>query len=458
MTKQILIAGGGISGLSLLHYLKKKYTGRKDVEIRLIEKNEYLGGTIRTISEGPFRFETGPNGFLSSKPQTSELVKEMGLESSLLNATPESKRRYLSLKNTLHEIKASPVAFLSFKPFTFWDKLRVPMEAFVAKGTNPNETVYEFGARRLGKNFAELFLDAMVTGIYGGDVRELHLKATFPRIHEIEQTHGSLIRGMIKLGLAKRKEPREKRFNAEPKGSLLSFKGGMSELIEALAKRYKDSISIGEKVESLLRANNRFIVQTEKAEYSCDEVFLCAPAYHAAETLFHFNKVLTQELRNIPYAPIAVVGLGYRRLAFKTAPKGFGYLIPSREKKAVLGCLFSSNIFEGRADRDHCLFQVLIGGSRHPDILQQPQESLIAMAKKELADVLDYREEPVKVFFCSWPKAIPQYTQKYVDIMETVNQELAKIRGLFLVSNYIGGISLNDCVGNAKTAADRSEI
>src|SRR3989338_7309487 len=161
MARQILIIGGGISGLSLLHYLKRKYAGRSDVEIRLIEKNEYLGGTIRTIHEGPFRFETGPNGFLSSKPITLELVKEIGLEQSLVAASDAAKRRFLCLGNELHEIAASPVGFLTFKPFSLWDKVRVPLEIFIPKGKDTTESVYDFGRRRLGRNFSELFLDAM---------------------------------------------------------------------------------------------------------------------------------------------------------------------------------------------------------------------------------------------------------------------------------------------------------
>ncbi len=458
MARQILIIGGGISGLSLLHYLKKKYTGRSDVDIRLIEKNEYLGGTIRTIREGPFRFETGPNGFLSSKPTTLELVRDIGLEQSLVEASEAAKRRFLCLGNELHEIAASPTSFLTFKPFSLWDKIRVPLEIFVPRGKNPDESVYDFGKRRLGQNFSELFLDAMVTGIYGGDVRELNLKATFPRIHEIEQTYGSLFAGMIQIGMKKRKAKSDPRFNVEPKGTLTSFKGGMGELIEALGRRYADSISRSEKIISFTRANNRFMVESEGGAYSCDEIFITTPAYSAAEILFHFNKTLTRELRNIPYAPIAVIGLVLKRSAFEKLPMGFGYLTPSREKKPVLGCLFSSNIFPGRADGEHFLLQVMIGGSRHPQMAGFSKDELVSMARQEIATVLKCTEAPVQVFFFKWEKAIPQYTNKYVQAMTVIEEELSNIKGLYLVSNYIGGISLNDCVGNAKSAAQMSAL
>src|SRR3990167_4218273 len=112
MIKQILIVGGGISGLTVLHGLKKKYAHRGDIQITLLEKNDYLGGTIRTLRHGPFIFEAGPNGFLSSKPSTLEFIRELGLEGSLLSADKEAKERFISLGGILYKIPTDPVSFL----------------------------------------------------------------------------------------------------------------------------------------------------------------------------------------------------------------------------------------------------------------------------------------------------------------------------------------------------------
>lgn len=458
MAKQILIVGGGISGLAVLHHLKAKYGHRKDVQIKLFEKSDSLGGTIKTIHRDGFFFETGPNGFLSSKPSTLEFVSELGLEGSLLEASSEAEERFILSDNTLFKIPLSPMDFLGFRPLSAAQKLRMLGEIFVAKGKNPDETVFEFGQRRLGQKFAELFLDPMVAGVFAGDARQLNLRFAFPRIYEIEQTYGSLFKGMICLARQKKPAKGERRINVAPKGRLTSFNKGMGELIEALGVKYKDSITLGQEVESLSRANNRFVVETNSGEQSFDEVFLCAPAYSAAKIVWGFNKKLAEDLRRINYASIAVVGLVYNRSAFDKPPRGFGYLIPSNEKKEVLGALFSSNIFPNRSDNNHILVQVMIGGARNPESINRGQDELIKMAQDEVSSILKAHVLPQQTFFAAWPMGIPQYDMNYASLITSITNELSVVRNLHIAANYIGGVALNDCILNAKIAAQKLNI
>ena len=444
-----------MGGFWVLNYLKRKFAGRDDVRIVLIEKNDYPGGTIRTFNNGHMFFEYGPNGFLSSRETTLEFAKEIGLEDALIFAQRQAKERYILLGDTLFAFPLNPLSFLSFKPFSLRDKLRVFYEIFVPKGANPDETVYDFGKRRLGEKFSELFLDPMVSGVFGGDARRLNLKCAFPRIYEIEQTYGSLFKGMIHLALTKKSKRGEKRINVEPKGVLTSFKKGMGQLIEALYDHYRDAIHLREEAGGIIKKNNRFIVQTNKREFSCDEAFLCVPAHNAAQILYNFNKILPRELRRISYAPIAVVGLAYAASAFEKMPRGFGYLIPSRENKEILGCLFSSNIFEGRCAKDYFLCQILIGGARNPAIADYPKEKLVAMAKTEVSGVLRPKGDAAYEFFAFWPKGIPQYDNGYPQVVKNIQDELNTIKGLHLTANYLGGVALNDCILNAKLAAEK---
>src|SRR3989338_7221927 len=154
--KSIIIIGGGISGLSVLHFIKKKYAKQTGVSIQLLEKNSQPGGTIKTIVHSQGLFECGPNGFLDSKETTLQLIREIGLESSLTASNPQAKKRFLLIKNQLHEIPTGLAGLLKFKPLPFFDKLRLPLEIFVSRGDNPDESVYDFGVRRFGENFANI--------------------------------------------------------------------------------------------------------------------------------------------------------------------------------------------------------------------------------------------------------------------------------------------------------------
>ncbi len=451
MPQKIIIIGGGISGLTALYYLRKKYAPKPDIVIRLLEKESTPGGTIKTIERETFRYETGPNGFLDNKPSTLELARELGLGNELITASPATKIRFICVKNVLYPLPSGVKSFFNFKPLRFRDKLRVAKEFFVARGTNSEETVYEFGTRRLGEEFSKYFLDPMASGIFGGDAKNLNLKYAFPRIYQIEQEYGSLFKGMIALGLIKRQSKKKNSLGAgQPKGQLWSFKNGMGQLTEKLAVINKDFIETDAKVEGIFRQSNGYRVKTPRNEYFADKLVMSVPAFCAADLLKNVHPNLSAQLLAIPYAPIIVVGLAYDKKQFEQLPQGFGYLRPTHEKKEVLGVVFSSNIFSGRVPDEKILFQIMLGGFCHPDITQKSDDEIFALAKTEIATLLKPRGKPFDQFLLRWPKAIPQYTRQYPQSYKAIKGILSETPNLYWLPNYLEGISLNDCTTAAK--------
>jgi len=462
MKKHIVIIGGGISGLALLHYLKQKYIHQDDVEVLLLEKNDHLGGTIRSIVKNECLFETGPNGFLDSKKRTLDLVRELDLENFLVKASQESKIRYLSVNNTLHQIPSSPRTFLSFKLLNFLEKLRILGEFFVPQKSDPRESVYDFGKRRLGERFSEVFLDPMVSGVYGGDARNANLKAVFPKIYALEEEHGSLFKAMIKIRKGKKSSGNGM---GTPTGTLTSFQNGIAQLIDALGKRHQANIRLNQEIKEISPQEDQYsITSTDGKRYMADELYFCAPAYSVGPMLKNVNHRLSCELSKVNYAPMAVVGLVYPREYFSKKPKGYGYLIPSSEKSQVLGVLFEGNIFPGRCREDQVLFRVMIGGARNPDILNKTKEELVQLAVKEIEMLSGKKEQtsengnPQELFFMPLAKAIPQYDLLYCEIKATIEDELQKIPNLHLVANYLNGVSLNDCIESAYQGAQKSHV
>jgi len=462
MGKQIVIIGGGISGLALLHYLKQKYIYHDHVNILLLEKNGHLGGTIRSIIKDGCLFETGPNGFLDSKKRTLDLIRELDLETSLVKASQESKIRYLSVNNTLHQLPSNLKTFLSFKLLNFTEKLRVLGEFFIPKKNDPCESVYDFGKRRLGEQFSKIFLDPMVSGIYGGDARNTNLKAIFPRIYALEEEYGSLFKAMIKIRKAKKNTSNEMGTST---GTLTSFQGGVVQLINAVGKKYEANIRLNQDIKEISSLDNQYtIISTDGQEYTADEIYFCAPSYSVGLMIKGVNHRLSCELAKIHYAPIAVIGLVYPLQYFKEKPKGYGYLIPSSEEKEVLGVLFEGNIFPGRCRKDQVLFRVMIGGARYPDILSKTKEELVKLAVEEIETSIGKIEDkggngsPQELFFMPWAKAIPQYDLLYCEAVKAIEDELKTIPNCHLVANYLNGVSLNDCIESAYQSAQRSTV
>ena len=450
--KHIGIIGAGISGLTLLHYLKRRYQSRTDVKISLYEKEAHAGGTIRTISKGTYLFETGPNGFLNSKPQTLKLIEELGLTNRMISASESANFRYLSIGGKLETIPTSPKQFLTSKLLTPLQKLRIAGEIFIPKGHNAFESVYDFGKRRLGEGFADMFLDPMVSGIYGGDAKKTILKQAFPRIYELEQTHGSLFKAMLDLKLKKRNE----KATGMPKGSLTSFPFGMTELLDTLATTYREDIHFNHEVVDIFEKNGQFSALINGKTEHFSEVYCSLPAYQMAAVIRSMRQDVSDQLLTMKYAPIAVVGLVYPRTAFMAEPKGFGYLVPSKEKSNVLGVLFESNIFSGRAPEGKILFRVMLGGVRNPQIAEKSREELVELAVTEIKSMLQAKDECEDVFFAKWPKAIPQYDDTYLAIKEKIDRLLIQLPNLHVAANFYRGVSFNDCIEKSFEIAEKS--
>lgn len=438
MRKHIFVIGGGISGLSALHALRKRYGERDDVVIRLLEQHESPGGTIRSQRTAAGLFESGPNGFLTGYPDTARLIDELELRAAVIEASPSAARRYVSLAGRLHALPMSPAGLLAFRPLSLMDKLRVLGEVWRRPRRGHAETIREFGERRFGRRFTEVILDPAIGGIFAGNIDRLSLRSAFPAIYAYEQEAGSVIRGFLR----ELRQSRERR-------RLLSFRDGMGQIIHALAARHRDHIRAGEAAIRISNDRGVYTVSTSRAEYPAHQVFVCVPAYAADPLLRGMAPELSGALARIPYAPVAVIGLAFDRRQLPDRPEGFGFLIPSGERKEVLGVLFEDQIFPGRAGEAQALFRVMIGGARHPECVLRPPEQLTRLALDEITAAMRVEGPSRTTCHAIWPKAIPQYELDHERLLQTIRAECERLPNLYLQGNYLEGISFNDCIRHA---------
>lgn len=437
---RIAIVGSGISGLTAGFYLRCL---NANCSIEVFESRNRAGGTMHTTLVGGFRFEDGGNGFLSNKPDSLQLVRDAGAEHLLLRSSDASRRRFI-YDGQLYPLPDSPPAFLKTRLLTFREKLRVLAEPLVpTRRDHPDETLQEFGYRRVGRGLTDVFLDAMTAGIHGSTPDRLSVAAAFPLVAALEREHGGLFRGM----LARRKG------GTGPGGVLMSFVGGVSTLIDHLVPRLNAHWHLNSPVLAISRADGGWRVESTTTSGTFDHVIVATPAYVASAMLAASMPGLSAALAGIGYTPIAVVGLGYRRLGHGL--DGFGLLTTSRARQKVLGILWESSIFSDRVPEGGKSLRVMIGGQRDPGLVFQDPEGLVETALAGVAETMGVKATPDVVHTCRWDRGIPHYEVGHLSRIEACFGALRAQPGLHLIGNAYRGVAMNDCVREGRELARR---
>jgi oxygen-dependent protoporphyrinogen oxidase len=376
-------------------------------------------------------------------------------------------RRFLLVDGQIQEIPTSPKAFLKSGMMSTGAKLRMAGELFIparrnlgraAEDPSTDETIDQFGTRRLGRTFADIMLDPMVKGVFGGESKRLSLAAAFPRMVELEKEYGGLFKAMAKLARQKKKEGRSKT-DAGPSGVLHSFTGGMATLIDALAAELaadpQAEILTDADVRKISRDRDRWRVTTATGDAGTfDVVIEAAPAHAAARHIGHLDPVFADHLAAIPFAPMAVIALGFGRDAVGHDLNGFGMLVPTRERRDLLGVLWTSSIFGGRAPDGKILLRCMAGGSGNPDFMNQSDEDMTSVILSELRPLLGLKGAPGMVKVIRHDRAIAQYVPGHLARLNEIDRTAAGFPGLYLTGSSYRGISVNACVKEAESLAD----
>lgn len=447
---KIIIAGAGISGLATAQALLLR---QPDAEIIIFEATQRVGGKVWTEkSQQGYLCEGGVNGFLDKIPRTLELCEAAGV--APLSAAAAAQNRYVYSRGELHKLPEKPPEFLTSRLLSVPGRLRVLYE-LVAGGTDkPDETLAEFGTRRLGREAFERLIDPMAAGVFAGDATKLSLRSCFPRIHEVEMEYGSLLRGLFKLQLQARRAGRKNTPGPGPGGRLTSFANGMSVLTDKLAAHLGSRIHTASPVTDISRNGERYQVQLENGrEEEGDVLILAVPAHAQARIMQRFDPSLAELLGEIPYPPLSVCCFGYQTQRVGKILDGFGFLVPSKEGRGVLGTIIDSNVFPGRAPAGSILLRSMVGGARTPELATLPDGQLIDRVRDDLQDILGLQAEPDFIRIFRHERAIPQYVVGHAARLAAIDESLHRHPGLVLTGNAFKGVSLNDCVVNAwKTA------
>lgn len=451
---RIGIFGGGITGLTVAYYLQKEIIGKGlNVEYKLYESTERLGGKIQTDYTNNFVIERGPDSFLARKESASRLAKEVGLEKELVhNDTGQS---YVLKEEKLYPIPGGAVMgvptklapFVSTKLFSPFGKLRAVGDIILPKTSSPDEDIAlgTFFRKRLGDEVVDYLIEPLLSGIYAGDIDRLSLKATFPQFHQVEQKYGSLILGMKKAMPAPAKSTNQAN---KSKGIFLSFKRGLQSLVDSIETHLdEDAIHKGIGIKHVGRLENgRYeVTLTNGQKEVFDKLILNMPHQVTRTVLKDYHSVAN--LEQIPSTSVATIAMAFPLDKLKDHLGGTGFVVAKKGKYTITACTWTHKKWKHSAPKGYGLLRCYVGRFGDDRIVDETDEHIFTTVMSDLKRIMDIEGEPDFYRISRWRQAMPQYLVGHKERMNELQMQLrSELPGVYMGGAAYEGLGLPDCI------------
>ena len=450
---EVIVIGAGISGLTAAYLLR---AGGHDVVV--FDQGDVPGGRMRSERIDGFLMEHGANSVVGPAPAAENLIAGLDLGGEKVMRGAAARSRYLVRAGRARALPVEPCRFFLSGFLSLAGRLRLLLEPLVAVHRD-DETIAAFARRRLGQEMLDYVMDPLAAGLHAGDPRQLSISAVFPQLKRLERCHGSIILGAI--GSRLRCDGRATTYGPG-KRILFSFHEGLGTLPRAVVQRLAGRVFLGHRVESVrCSAGGRFRVLVRRGAAAqwivAGSVVVALPAYAAANVLDEMDDHLAETLAEISHPPLAVVFLGYRASAIAHPLDGLGVLMPAVEKRDVLGMLFSSTLFSGRAPAEHVALTAFVGGARQPQLAMLEPKELAALVHSEVRQLLGGGAAPVVARTRCWRRGLPQPGVEHAQRLGRIAAAESEYAGLFLTGNYFSGVSTAACIEQAVSTARRVE-
>jgi oxygen-dependent protoporphyrinogen oxidase len=448
----VIIIGGGISGLSTAYYLAKG-----GISPTLIESRARLGGVIQTEKIEGCTIEAGPDSFLSVKPAAMDLIGELGLRDEVIGSNDHLRITYVRKGGKLVPlpdglmmmVPTKILPLLTTGLLSTGTKIRMGMELLRSpKMKGGDESVADFVREHYGQEAVDYLAEPLLSGIYGGDPRELSVTAVLPRFVELSARYGSLTRGVL---ASRAQTPKSQ----TPAPLFRTLKGGLGQLVGAVEASIRGKVTVRQaRAETVERTASGFRVRVDGEWMEADRLVVACEAHSGSGLLKPIDSRLADLLGQVAYSSSMTVAVGFDAADFAKLPSGFGFLVPKKERRRLVACTWIGTKFSYRVPEGKVVARCFLGGTDDAGVLGESDEAVSAAVIQELHEIAGVTALPRFTRIARWPRSMAQYTVGHPAREAELEARLSQIPGLHVAGNAYQGIGIPDCIRMGRAAAE----
>jgi oxygen-dependent protoporphyrinogen oxidase len=467
--KRIAILGGGISGLTAAYELEKARKRGADIDWHLYESSNRLGGIVQTTRQDGFVLEGGPDGWVSEKPWARELAVALGLESELVVSNDATRKTYILIDRVLQAIPdhmrmmvPEDLSALDQSPLFSEEAKRAyaveltRAEELKEQAPSQDESVASFVLRHFGEEVLTKIAGPLLSGVFGGDVQKLSVRAVMPAFVAMEREYGSLIAALQNKAKSRGSKTVQPIFT--------TLRGGVATLIDVLiAKLPEERVHLNRAALSLKREGKQWCLRVAtpmdkgrvgKSKRHFHHVLLATPVDATRDLLAPLSAdaaaLLPSEASSAILAAFAWSAEAAKRFAI---PEGFGFLVPrGTSANSLLAATFVDQKFSHRAPEGARVVRAFFGGDSADALAGASDEDVAHAALEQLAKILGQLPAPDVTTVARWPRSLPQYEVGHLERIEKLENHVSTMGGLILLGNGLRGVGLPDLVRAARDA------
>ncbi|WP_209121384.1 protoporphyrinogen oxidase [Alkalihalobacillus sp. BA299] len=454
--KTVVVIGGGITGLTTMHYLQKIIKDKKlDVKLVLIEKNQELGGKIQTFHQDEFIIESGADSIVARHESVMPLISDIKLEDQMVyNSTGIS---YIYTNEELHPIPADTVFGIPMSVESLFSSTLISAEGKTAalkdlemkndKFTKES-SIGSFLEYFLGKELVEKQIAPVLSGVYSGKLEELTLASTLPYLLEYKNQYGSIIKGL---------EANKERFQATANKKFISFTNGLSTLIDQLEVELDNcSILKGVTTTSITKNNEKYEISLSTGEKMDADYVIVTTPHDVAQTLLN-QEELDPYFNQLKNSSLISIYLGFNIADEELPADGTGFIVSDKSKLNCDACTWTSRKWKHTSKNENLLIRLFYKSSnpKYSALKQMSENERIQVALNDIEEALGIKGQPTAVEVTNWDNLMPNYHLAHNQAVQSLTQHLSSIHpNVVLAGCSYYGVGIGACIKNGKDTAE----